>query len=164
MIMRSKKSETKSVLQKCNYVLIQFFGFFFFVKLIQNSIMCKKISSKSKVKRRSRVVTFIPNNEVEAVERPTFWDLRRNYSLETFDCWSSHQCPKCCQRCHHSNNNNNHNAPTNQSWSDHHQTKACFLEASANPAYHHQHHHHQEALPKRPSLRPSRKVLEILPG
>ena len=126
--------------------------------------MCKKISSKSKVKRRSRVVTFIPNNEVEAVERPTFWDLRRNYSLETFDCWSSHQCPKCCQRCHHSNNNNNHNAPTNQSWSDHHQTKACFLEASANPAYHHQHHHHQEALPKRPSLRPSRKVLEILPG
>ena len=124
-------------------VLIQFFGFFFFVKLIQNSIMCKKISSKSKVKRRSRVVTFIPNNEVEAVERPTFWDLRRNYSLETFDCWSSHQCPKCCQRCHHSNNNNNtHNAPTNQSWSDHHQTKACFLEASTNPAYHHQHHHH----------------------
>ena len=147
------------------YLLIQFFGFFFFVKLIQNSIMCKKISSKSKVKRRSRVVTFIPNNEVEAVERPTFWDLRRNYSLETFDCWSSHQCPKCCQRCHHSNNNNNnHNAPTNQSWSDHHQTKACFLEASTNPAYHHQHHHHQEALPKRPSLRPSRKVLEILPG
>ena len=126
--------------------------------------MCKKISSKSKVKRRSRVVTFIPNNEVEAVERPTFWDLRRNYSLETFDCWSSHQCPKCCQRCHHSNNNNTHNAPTNQSWSDHHQTKACFLEASTNPAYHHQHHHHQEALPKRPSLRPSRKVLEILPG
>ena len=49
------------------------------------------------------MVTFIPNTEPEVVERPTFWDLRRNYSLEAFDCWTSAppqtQCPKCCQKC-----------------------------------------------------------------
>jgi hypothetical protein len=106
----------------------------------------------SEVKRRSRVVTFIPNTEaVEVAERPTFWDLRRNYSLETFDnCWTS-QCPKCCQQCHSHNNNNVQGHP-NQNVQGHPNQNVT------NPAYHH------EALPKRPSLRPSRKVLEILPG
>ena len=82
-------------------------------------------------------MTFIPNSEAE--ERPTFWDLRRNYSLETFDCWSSHcpkdqivhssQCPKCCQKC----SKNNPYSSSN------------------------------EAFPKRPAIRPNKKVLEILP-